>query len=129
MRKLALCIFSFIILFLMYGFVIFVAKINYNKVAITTGNLNAIEKLIQIEIPKIENSSLNIQNENRKEIQKNVAKRNTKGKPSAKDNKVSNRFSKSLATNQNEPTTSSEYKDEFQLPNFITKSFVERLSL
>ena len=92
-------------------------------------NFNAIEKLIQIEIPKIENSSLNIKDENRKEIQKNVAKQNTKGKPSAKDNKVSNRFSKSLATNQNEPSTSSEYKDEFQLPNFITKSFMERLSL
>ena len=92
-------------------------------------NFNAIEKLIQIEIPKIENFSLNIKNENRKEIQKNVAKKNTKGKPSAKDNKVSNRFSKSLATNQNEPSTSSEYKDEFQLPNFITKSFMERLSL
>ena len=92
-------------------------------------NLNAIEKLIQIEIPKIENSSLNIKDENRKEIQKNVAKQNTKGKPSAKDNKVRNRFSKSLATNQNEPSTSSEYKDEFQLPNFITKSFMERLSL
>ena len=92
-------------------------------------NFNAIEKLIQIEIPKIKNSSLNIRDENRKEIQKNVAKRNTKGKPSAKDNKVSNRFSKSLATNQNEPSTSSEHKDEFQLPNFITKSFMERLSL
>ncbi len=92
-------------------------------------NFNAIEKLIQIEIPKIENSSLNIKDENRKEIQKNVAKQNTKGKPSAKDNKVSNRFSKSVATNQNEPSTSSEYKDEFQLPNFITKSFMERLSL
>lgn len=92
-------------------------------------NFNAIEKLIQTEIPKIENSSLNIKDENRKEIQKNVAKKNTKGKPSAKDNKVSNRFSKSLATNQNEPSTSSEYKDEFQLPNFITKSFMERLSL
>lgn len=92
-------------------------------------NFNAIEKLIQTEIPKIKNSSLNIKDENRKEIQKNVAKKNTKGKPSAKDNKVSNRFSKSLATNQNEPSTSSEYKDEFQLPNFITKSFMERLSL
>ena len=92
-------------------------------------NFNAIEKLIQIEIPKIENSSLNIKDENRKEIQKNVAKQNTKGKPSAKNNKVSNRFSKSLATNQNEPSTSSEYKDEFQLPNFITKSFMERLSV
>ena len=92
-------------------------------------NFNAIEKLIQIEIPKIENFSLNIKNENRKEIQKSVAKKNTKGKPSAKDNKVSNRFSKSLATNQNEPSTSSEYKDEFQLPNFITKSFMERLSV
>ena len=92
-------------------------------------NFNAIEKLIQTEIPKIENSSLNIKDENRKEIQKNVAKQNTKGKPSAKDNKLSNRFSKSLATNQNEPSTSSEYKDEFQLPNFITKSFMERLSL
>ena len=92
-------------------------------------NFNAIEKLIQTEIPKIKNSSLNIKDENRKEIQKNVAKQNTKGKPSAKDNKVSNRFSKSVATNQNEPSTSSEYKDEFQLPNFITKSFMERLSL
>ena len=92
-------------------------------------NFNAIEKLIQTEIPKIKNSSLNIKDENRKEIQENVAKKNTKGKPSAKDNKVSNRFSKSLATNQNEPSTSSEYKDEFQLPNFITKSFMERLSL
>ena len=92
-------------------------------------NFNAIEKLIQTEIPKIKNSSLNIKGENRKEIQENVAKQNTKGKPSAKDNKVSNRFSKSLATNQNEPSTSSEYKDEFQLPNFITKSFMERLSL
>jgi len=92
-------------------------------------NFNAIEKLIQIEIPKIENFSLNIKNENRKEIPKNVAKKNTKGKPSAKDNKVGNKFSKSLATNQNEPSTSSEYKDEFQLPNFITKSFMERLSL
>jgi len=92
-------------------------------------NFNAIEKLIQTEIPKIENSSLNIKDENRKGIQKNVAKQNTKGKPSAKDNKVSNRFSKSLATNQNEPCSSSEYKDEFQLPNFITKSFMERLSL
>ena len=89
-------------------------------------NFNAIEKLIQTEIPKIKNSSLNIKDENRKEIQKNVAKQNTKGKPSAK---VNNRFSKSLATNQNEPSTSSEYKDEFQLPNFITKSFMERLSL
>ena len=89
-------------------------------------NFNAIEKLIQTEIPKIENSSLNIKDENRKEIQKNVAKQNTKGKPSAK---VNNRFSKSLATNQNEPSTSSEYKDEFQLPNFITKSFMERLSV
>ena len=46
-----------------------------------------------------------------------------------RENQDSNRFSKSLATNQNEPTTSSEYKDEYQLPNFITKSFVERLSL
>ena len=92
-------------------------------------NFNAIEKLIQTEIPKIKNSSLNIKDENRKEIQENVAKQNTKGKPSAKDNKVSNRFSKSLATNQNEPSTSSEYKDEFQLPNFIKKSFMERLSL
>ena len=92
-------------------------------------NFNAIEKLIQTEIPKIKNSSLNIKDENRKEIQENVAKQNSKGKPSAKDNKVSNRFSKSLATNQNEPSTSSEYKDEFQLPNFITKSFMERLSL
>jgi len=92
-------------------------------------NFNAIEKLIQTEIPKIKNSSLNIKDENRKEIQENVAKQNTKGKPSAKDNKVSNRFSKSLATNQNEPSSSSEYKDEFQLPNFITKSFMERLSL
>ena len=92
-------------------------------------NFNAIEKLIQTEIPKIKNSSLNIKDENRKEIQENVTKQNTKGKPSAKDNKVSNRFSKSLATNQNEPSTSSEYKDEFQLPNFITKSFMERLSL
>jgi len=92
-------------------------------------NFDAIEKLIQTEIPKIKNSSLNIKDENRKEIQENVAKQNTKGKPSAKDNKVSNRFSKSLATNQNEPSTSSEYKDEFQLPNFITKSFMERLSL
>ena len=92
-------------------------------------NFNAIEKLIQTEIPKIKNSSLNIKDENRKEIQENVAKQNTKGKPSAKDNKVSNRLSKSLATNQNEPSTSSEYKDEFQLPNFITKSFMERLSL
>ena len=92
-------------------------------------NFNAIEKLIQTEIPKIKNSSLNIKGENRKEIQENVAKQNSKGKPSAKDNKVSNRFSKSLATNQNEPSTSSEYKDEFQLPNFITKSFMERLSL
>ena len=92
-------------------------------------NFNAIEKLIQTEIPKIENSSLNIKDENRKGIQKNVAKQNTKGKPSAKDNKIDNRFSKSLATNQNEPSTSSEYKDEFQLPNFITKSFMERLSL
>lgn len=92
-------------------------------------NFNAIEKLIQTEIPKIKNSSHNIKDENRKEIQKNVAKKNTKGKQSAKDNKVSNRFSKSLATNQNEPSTSSEYKDEFQLPNFITKSFMERLSL
>ena len=92
-------------------------------------NFNAIEKLIQTEIPKIKNSSFNIKDENRKEIQENVAKQNTKGKPSAKDNKVSNRFSKSLATNQNEPSTSSECKDEFQLPNFITKSFMERLSL
>ena len=92
-------------------------------------NFNAIEKLIQTEIPIIENSSLNIKDENRKEIRKNVAKQNTKGKPSAKVNKVSSRFSKSLATNQNEPSTSSEYKDEFQLPNFITKSFMERLSL
>ena len=92
-------------------------------------NFNAIEQLIQTEIPKIKNSSLNIKDENRKEIQENVTKQNTKGKPSAKDNKVSNRFSKSLATNQNEPSTSSEYKDEFQLPNFITKSFMERLSL
>ena len=92
-------------------------------------NFNAIEKLIQIEIPKIENFSLNIKNENRKEIQKNVAKKNTKGKPSKKYNKADNRFSKSVETNQNEPSTSSEYKDEFQLPNFITKSFTERLSL
>ena len=92
-------------------------------------NFNAIEKLIQIEIPKIKNFSLNIKNENRKEIQKNVAKKNTKGKPSTKYNKADNRFSKSVETNQNEPSTSSEYKDEFQLPNFITKSFTERLSL
>ena len=92
-------------------------------------NFNAIEKLIQIEIPKIKNFSLNIKNENRKEIQKNVAKKNTKGKPSTKYNKADNRFSKSVETNQNEPSTSSEYKDEFQLPNFITKSFTERLSI
>ncbi|MGB1706036.1 MAG: DEAD/DEAH box helicase, partial [Paracoccaceae bacterium] len=37
-------------------------------------NFNAIEKLIQTEIPKIKNFSLNIKDENRKEIQKNVAK-------------------------------------------------------
>ena len=57
-------------------------------------NFNAIEKLIQIEIPKIKNFSLNIKNENRKEIQKNVAKKNNKGKPSTKYKKDNNRISK-----------------------------------
>ena len=46
-----------------------------------------------------------------------------------KSSKPTYGLSKSDVTNQNKPANSSEADNEFELPNFITKSFVERLTI
>ena len=92
-------------------------------------NFKAIEKLIQLDIPVTDNYSLvNKLGKEEKANQKEL-KNTSRGKTTVKGNKASYGSSKSEVTNHNQPANSSEGKNEFELPNFITKSFVERLSL
>ena len=92
-------------------------------------NFKAIEKLIQIEIPINDNYSLDKILGDEKKANKKELKKTSQGKTNLKGNKPTYGLSKSDVTNHNKPANSSDDKNEFELPNFITKSFVERLAL
>ena len=92
-------------------------------------NFKAIENLIQIEIPINDNYSLDKILGDGKKANKKELKNNSQGKTNVKGNKPTYGLSKSDVTNHNKPANSSEDDNEFELPNFITKSFVERLTL
>ena len=91
-------------------------------------NFKAIEKLIQLEIPINDSYSLVKILGDEKKANKKELKNTHQGKTNVKGNKPTYGLSKSDVTN-NKPANSSEAENEFELPNFITKSFVERLAL
>ena len=92
-------------------------------------NFKAIEKLIQLEIPINDSYSLVKILGDEKKANKKELKNTPQGKTNVKGNKPTYGLSKSDVTNHNKPANSSEAENEFELPNFITKSFVERLSI
>ncbi len=91
-------------------------------------NFKAIEKLIQLEIPVSDNYSLANENDREKKAKQKEPKTNSRDKATLKGNKATYGLSKSKITNNNKSANSSIGENEFELPNFITKSFVERLS-
>ena len=92
-------------------------------------NFKAIEKLIQLEIPINDSYSLVKILGDEKKANKKELKNTPQGKTNVKGNKPTYGLSKSDVTNHNKPANSSEAENEFELPNFITKSFVERLTV
>ena len=92
-------------------------------------NFKAIEKLIQLEIPINDSYSLVKILGDEKKANKKELKNTPQGKTNVKGNKPTYGLSKSDVTNHNKPANSSEAENEFELPNFITKSFVERLTI
>lgn len=89
-------------------------------------NLKAIEKLIQIEIPLIDNFSFDTKTSNVEKIPENKIKNASRSSPPKKAVNTSIEPPKSEPKNRNNSSNSSENKNEFGLPIFITKSFVER---
>lgn len=89
-------------------------------------NLKAIEKLIQIEIPLIDNFSFDTKTSNVEKIPENKIKNASRSSPPKKAVNTSIEPPKSEQKNRNNSSNSSENKNEFGLPIFITKSFVER---
>ena len=89
-------------------------------------NLKAIEKLIQLEIPLINNFSFDTKTSNVEKIPENKIKNASRSSPPKKAVNTSIEPPKSEPKNRNNSSNSSENKNEFGLPIFITKSFVER---
>ncbi|MFL2740378.1 MAG: DEAD/DEAH box helicase [Paracoccaceae bacterium] len=89
-------------------------------------NLKAIEKLIQLEIPLIGNFSFDTKTSNVEKIPENKIKNASRSSPPKKAVNTSIEPPKSEPKNRNNSSNSSENKNEFGLPIFITKSFVER---
>ena len=89
-------------------------------------NLKAIEKLIQLEIPLIDNFSFDTKTNNVEKTPKNKIKNASRSSPPKKAVNTSIEPPKSEQKNRNNSSNSSENKNEFGLPIFITKSFVER---
>ena len=92
-------------------------------------NFKAIEKLIQLEIPINDSYSLTKILGDEKKANKKEPKNTPQGKANVKGNKPTYGLSKSDVTNHNKPANSPEAENEFELPNFITKSFMERLTV
>ena len=89
-------------------------------------NLKAIEKLIQLEIPLIDNFSFDTKTNNEEKTPENKIKNASRSSPPKKAVNTSIEPPKSEPKNRNNSSNSSENKNEFGLPIFITKSFVER---
>ena len=89
-------------------------------------NFKAIEKLIQLEIPLIDNFSFDTKTSNEEKIPENKIKNTSRSRPPKKAVNPSIEPPKSEPKNRNNSSNSSENKNEFGLPIFITKSFVER---
>ena len=89
-------------------------------------NLKAIEKLIQLEIPLIDNFSFDTKTSNVEKTPENKTKNVSRSSPPKKAVNTSIEPPKSEPKNRNNSSNSSENKNEFGLPIFITKSFVER---
>ena len=89
-------------------------------------NFKAIEKLIQLEIPLIDNFSFDTKTSNEKKITENKIKNSAPSRPPNKALNTSIEPPRSESKNQNNSSNSSENKNEFGLPIFITKSFLER---
>jgi ATP-dependent RNA helicase RhlE len=89
-------------------------------------NFRAIEKLIQLEIPLIDNFSFDIKTSNEEKIPKSVIKNTPKTTPRTKALNTSIERTNSEPKNRNNPSNSPENKNEWGLPVFITKSFGER---
>ena len=89
-------------------------------------NLKAIEKLIQLEIPLIDNFSFDTKTSNVEKTPENKIKNASRSSPPKKAVNTSIEPPKSEPKNRNNSSNSSENKNEFGLPVFITKSFVER---
>ena len=89
-------------------------------------NLKAIEKLIQLEIPLIDNFSFDTKTSNVEQTPENKIKNASRSSPPKKAVNTSIEPPKSEPKNRNNSSNSSENKNEFGLPIFITKSFLER---
>ena len=89
-------------------------------------NFKAIEKLIQLEIPLIDNFSFDTKTSNEEKIPENKIKNTSRSRPPKKAVNTNIELPKSEPKNLNNSSNSSENKNEFGLPIFITKSFVER---
>ena len=89
-------------------------------------NLKAIEKLIQLEIPLIDNFSFDTKTSSVEKTPENKIKNASRSSPPKKAVNTSIEPPKSEPKNRNNSSNSSENKNEFGLPIFITKSFVER---
>ena len=89
-------------------------------------NFKAIEKLIQLEIPLIDNFSFDTKTSNEEKIPENKIKNTSRSRPPKKAVNTSIEPPESKPKDRNNSSNSSENKNEFGLPIFITKSFVER---
>ena len=89
-------------------------------------NFRAIEKLIQLEIPLIDNFSFDTQTSNEEKIPKNEIKNTSRSRPPKKALNTSIEPPKLEPKNLDNSSNPSESKNEFELPIFITKSFLER---
>jgi ATP-dependent RNA helicase RhlE len=88
-------------------------------------NFRAIEKLIQLEIPLIDNFSFDTKMSN-EIIPKSEIKNTSETRPRKKALNTSIERTNSEPKNRNNPSNSPENKNELGLPIFITKSFGER---
>ena len=89
-------------------------------------NFKAIEKLIQLEIPLIDNFSFDTKTSNEEKTPENKIKNTSRSRPPKKAVNTSIEPPESEPKNRNNSSNLSENKNEFGLPIFITKSFVER---
>ena len=89
-------------------------------------NFRAIEKLIQLEIPLIDNFSFDTKMSNEEKIPKSEIKNTSETRPRKKALNTSIERTNSEPKNRNNPSNSPENKNELGLPIFITKSFGER---